>query len=266
MPECVVCGVESSVTAACPHCAAPVCADHRAPADHDCPGVDADHTGGWVLDLDAPGGSDRGEAAPGRADRGATTRGTASPRAVPRPSRSSAWLLVGTLAVVVAVLAVVAAGPTTEAPGGAVVASAGGDGGDLNATRVERLVAERANAERRERGLDPLAYDPALARVGAAHSADMRERGFVGHENPDGEGPAERYAAYGLDCPGGENVYHSPTGGLARSPGALADHVVAAWMDSEGHREAVLRPRFARQGVGVAVGPDGGVWVTQEFC
>jgi uncharacterized protein YkwD len=258
MPECVVCGAESSVTAACPHCAAPVCADHRDPSNHGCRGVDADHTRGWILDLD-------GSASGG--DRGAG-EATAGWRDLLRPSRSGARLAVATLLLLSgAVLAVVVAGPMDDAPGGAVVASADGEGPDRpNETRIERLVAERANAERRERGLDPLAYDRTLARVGGAHSGDMRERGFVGHENPDGEGLRERYAAFGLDCPGGENVYHSPTGGLARSPEALAEHVVAAWMDSEGHREAILKERFTRQGVGVAVGPDGGVWVTQDFC
>ena len=259
MSECVVCGVESSVTASCPHCAAPACADHRSPPNHDCPGVDADHTRGWIVDLDGA------ESAGGRSD---TDEVTASWRDLLRPSGSGARLAVATLLVLsAAVLAVAVAGPTADAPGGAVVASADGEGSDRpNATRIERLIAERANDERRERGLEPLANDPTLARVGESHSADMRERGFVGHKNPDGEGLRERYAAFGLDCPGGENVYHSPTGGLARSPEALAEHVVAAWMDSEGHREALLRERFTRQGVGVAVGPDGGVWVTQDFC
>ena len=37
-------------------------------------------------------------------------------------------------------------------------------------------------------------------------------------------------------------------------------------MDSEGHRAAILKARFIRQGVGVVLGPDGGVWVTQDFC
>jgi uncharacterized protein YkwD len=258
MSECVVCGVESSVTASCPHCAAPVCVDHRDPSSHGCPGVDADHTRGWILDLDgseSADGPDAGEGMEGWRD-------------LLRPSRSGARLAVATLLVLsVAVLAVAVAGPTNDPPGGAVVASTDGEGSDRpNETRIERLVAERANAERRERELDPLAYDPTLARVGESHSEDMRERGFVGHENPDGEGLRERYAAFGLNCPGGENVYHSPTGGLARSPEVLAEHVVAAWMNSEGHREALLRERFTRQGVGVAVGSDGGVWVTQDFC
>ena len=255
MPECVVCGVESSVTASCPHCAGPVCSEHRAPASHDCPGVDAEHTDGWIVDLDGSN-SDGGDG---------DERSAGTQRAFPRPSRSGAWLAAATLAVLVAAVLAVTIGSTADVPGDRGVASAGGEGRP-NETRVERLVAERANAQRRERGLDPLAYDRTLARVGEAHSEDMRERGFVDHENPDGEGLRERYAAFGLDCPGGENVYHAPNGGLARSPAALAEHVVGAWMDSAGHREAILRGRFTRQGVGVVLGPDGRVWVTQAFC
>jgi uncharacterized protein YkwD len=263
MPGCVVCGVESSVTASCPHCATPVCAEHRSPTSHDCRGVEADHTSGWVVDLDGAAS----------ADASANGSDPLGRRAFPRPRGSGTWLAVATLFVLVVAVALVVAGPSTAPPDGAVIASADngsegeGEGAHApNETRVERLVAERVNAERRERGLDPLAYDRTLARVGEAHSADMRERGFVGHENPDGEGLRERYAAFGLDCPGGENVYHSPNGGLASSSRVLADHVVDAWMGSEGHRGAILKDRFVRQGVGVAVGPDGNVWVTQDFC
>lgn len=252
MSECAVCGAETSVTASCPHCAALVCADHRDPGSHDCPGVDADHTGGWIVDLDGrePGGNrERGD-------------GSEDWWGVLRPSRSGAWFAVGTLLLLCATVVV---GPTTDAPDGAVVASS--DVGDRpNETRIERLIAERVNAERRERGLEPLSYDRTLARVGETHGEDMRDRGFVGHENPGGEGLRERYAAFGLDCPGGENVYHSPNGGLARTPEALAAHVVGAWMDSEGHREALLRERFTRQGVGVVLGSEGSVWVTQDLC
>ena len=181
MPACALCGDETSVTASCPHCATPVCAEHRNPPDHDCQGVDADRTVGWVIDLDAPTAGERT----------VCERETPSRRDLLAPSRSSAWLAAGTvLVVVVALLAATALGPATDA--GEVVVSADGESGGLNETRVERLVAERTNAERAERGLDPLAYDRLLARVGEAHGEDMRERRFVGHENPDGERLAER--------------------------------------------------------------------------
>lgn len=73
------------------------------------------------------------------------------------------------------------------------------------------------------------------------------------------EGLAARYAKAGLPCPGGENIYYSPNG-------ALADHVVRSWLNSDGHRETMLRERFDRQGIGVVFGEDGAVWVTQTFC
>jgi uncharacterized protein YkwD len=250
-PECVVCGAETSVTAACPHCATPVCADHRAPAAHACAGVDADRTGGWVVDLDGPMSRAEADARVGTVD---------SWRDLLTPSRSGLRLARGTLLLlVVAVLVGGLAGPQA----GEVVASAGLE--RVNETAVEREIAEEVNGERRKAGLDPLAYDATLASVAGAHSADMCEREFVGHTNPDGEGLGARYAAFGLTCPGGENVYYSANGALAASPGTLADHVVRAWMNSEGHRESLLRERFTRQGIGVAV--DGGaLYVTQEFC
>lgn len=245
-PRCVVCGAETSVTAACAHCAEPVCADHRDPPGHDCPGVDSDVAGGWVIDLDGP----QREPESGADD---------SLRDLLAPSRSGLWLAAGTLFVVcVAVLVVGLAGPQF----GEVVASTGG----LNETAVERAIATEVNRERRAAGLDPLAYDAALAEVGERHSEDMRNRGFVDHTNPDGDTLAERYAEVGLPCPGGENIYYTPNGRLAATPGALADHVVRAWMNSEGHREALLKERFTRQGIGVVVGPDGALYVTQDFC
>lgn len=247
MPSCVVCGTETTVTAACPHCADPVCAEHRPPGAHSCAGVDADRTRGWVVDLDGP-----------QPDRSAPA--DEAWLDLLRPSRGGLWLAGGTLFVVC--LAVLVVGVGVPGLGGEVVASAGVQ----NATAVKDAVVAAVNDARTARGLSALESNATLAAVATAHSEDMRDRGFVGHENPDGEGLAARYATAGLSCPGGENIYHSPNGALAVSPGALADHVVRAWLDSDGHRETLLRERFDRQGIGVVFGPDGGVWVTQTFC
>ena len=247
MPTCVVCGAETTVTASCPHCAEPVCAEHRPPGTHDCAGVDADSTHGWVVDLDGP--------QPDRA-----TPADESWRDLLRPSRGGLWLAAGTLLVVCLALLVVGVG--LPGLGGEVVASAGVG----NTTAVEAAIVGEVNAARTARGLSELETDASLTAVAEAHTADMRDRGFVGHENPDGEGLAARYAERGLTCPGGENIYYSPNGALAVSPGALADHVVRSWLDSAGHRETLLRERFDRQGIAVVFGDDGAVWVTQTFC
>jgi uncharacterized protein YkwD len=162
----------------------------------------------------------------------------------------------GTVVVVVAAVALIA----LAAPGPGAAA-----GDDLNETRVERLVAEEVNDRRAARGLDPLAYDPSLAEVAAYHSRDMHERDYFAHEGPDGERVRDRYARFGIDCNGGENIYLTRAGGLAATERTLADHVVREWMNSEGHREAILKERFTRQGIGIVV-IDGSVYATQNFC
>jgi uncharacterized protein YkwD len=243
--ECAVCGAETTVTDACPHCSTPVCAEHRSPATHEC-GVDSDGRSGWIIDLDAP--------------QEPRERDEESWRELLTPSRAGLWLAAGTLFVLVVAVAVV----SLTGPGlGDVVASATGG---VNETAVERYVASETNERRVAAGLAPLAYDGALATVGRRHSEDMAARSYVGHRNPEGDRLAERYAEAGVTCPGGENIYHTPNGRLASSPGGLADHVVRSWMNSDGHREALLRERFTRQGVGVVLTADGDLYVTQEFC
>jgi len=231
--DCVVCGTQAAVSDACPHCGAACCPDHRAPPAHDCPGTDAGTTGGWRLDLD---GAD----------------------ADPPPERSLSELLrpgIG-LAVVTLLLVVAAVG---------AVAYVGPLGGSLDAADVESHVEDRTNEERRASGLETAEHDADLAAVARAHSRDMRDRGFVNHTDPDGNGPQDRASAAGLDCRIGENIYQAPRGTLASSERALADHVVRAWLDSPGHRETLLEGRYTRQGVGIAVG-EGAVYVTQLFC
>jgi len=244
MAECVVCARETSVTAACPHCGRPVCERHRATDAHDCPGLDAERTTGWVIDLDGP------------QPKPAADDGDPGLRDLLTPSRSGAYMAAGSaLVVLVAVLLVVVVAP---GPGAAA-------GDDLNETRVERLIAEEVNDRRVERGLEPLAYDESLAAVAAGHSRDMHERDYFAHEAPDGARVDDRYARMGIDCNGGENIYLTRAGGLAASERTLADHVVREWMNSEGHREAILRDRYTGQGIGIVVA-DGAVYATQNFC
>jgi hypothetical protein len=204
--------------------------------------VDAEHTRGWVVDLDGP-------------QRAAETPADDSLADLLRLSRAGLWLAAGTLFVVLAAVVVVGVG--LPGLGGEVVASAGA--GATNETAVERAVVAEVNEARAARGLGELSTNGSLVVVVERHTLDMCERGFEGHENPDGDGVRERYATAGLWCPGEENIYYSPNG-------ALADHVVRSWLNSDGHRETIVAERFDRQGLAVVFGEDGEVWVTQTFC
>ena len=110
------------------------------------------------------------------------------------------------------------------------------------------------NAQRAAAGCGALVADPALAAVARAHSADMRDRHFFSHTNPDGLDPFDRAAAAGLSARAENIAYGQP------DPAAVMD----AWMNSAGHRANILDCSLTRLGVGVAEGA-GGPWWTQLF-
>jgi uncharacterized protein YkwD len=235
--ECAVCGADVDLSDACSHCGATCCAEHRSPSGHGCPGLEPGTADGRRLDL--------GATAPER--RPPEQHGGP----IPDLLRSGLGLAVATAVVVAVALGAVGFGGTTD--------------GSLDAAAVETAIADRAVEERLAAGAGPVATDPELAAVARAHSRDMRERGYVNHTSPGGDGPQDRVDAAGLDCLAGENIYFSPRGAAAGEEERLADHVVDAWLDSPGHRETLLRGRYTRQGIGVAFGDDA-VYVTQLFC
>ena len=178
-PDCAVCGQETTVSDACPHCGAACCLDHRPPPAHDCEGTEAGTTDGWRLDLDDAG-------------------------ADPPPERPLSGLLrpgIG-LAVLTVLLVLAAVG---------AVAYVGPLDGGLDADNVETAIEQRSDEERRAAGAGATDHDPELAAVARAHSRDMRDRGFVNHTNPDGEEPADRAEAAGLDCAPGESSHERTT-------------------------------------------------------
>jgi uncharacterized protein YkwD len=111
------------------------------------------------------------------------------------------------------------------------------------------------NRERAANGCRPLAADPRLEAVAAAHSADMRERGFFDHVNPAGQSPFDRAEAAGVPARA-ENIARGQVDAAA---------VMESWMSSSGHRANILDCGLARLGVGIADG-GGGPWWTQLFA
>lgn len=137
--------------------------------------------------------------------------------------------------------------PAAPAPPPPAAVPAGSD----RAAQVLALV----NQARASAGCRPLAADARLAAVAAAHSADMRDRGFFDHVNLAGLSPFDRAEAAGVSARA-ENIARGQ-----RDPAA----VMTAWMNSAGHRANILDCGLTRLGVGIADG-GGGPWWTQLFA
>lgn len=109
------------------------------------------------------------------------------------------------------------------------------------------------NGERADAGLPPLAGNTKLDQSSLGHSQDMVANGYFAHESQDGRDVVERVRATGyIPADGewtvGENLAWG-TGTLATPKG-----IVQAWMNSQGHRENILRSGFKEVGLGIAVG------------
>ncbi|OGM87447.1 hypothetical protein A2616_00705 [Candidatus Woesebacteria bacterium RIFOXYD1_FULL_33_11] len=126
----------------------------------------------------------------------------------------------------------------------------------LNITKFQITIDEKSetemfkkvNEERRKLAIQELTWNPDLVPVARSHAKDMWERSYFSHYSPEGKDVGDRLQAasikYGF---AGENLALAPTLGTAHT----------GLMNSKGHRENILEPRFKRIGIGVI---DNGVY------
>lgn len=152
---------------------------------------------------------------------------------------------------------------------------------------LERRVHELINKERKKNKATALEFDGQLSRIASAHSADMAKRHFFNHVNPDGKNATDRGKLAGYFCRKvyvgffteglAENIYQGHLYSQIRISGNLrsydwysaedlAEVVVKGWMDSPGHRRNILEKTYEKTGIGIAIGDDDTVFVTQVFC
>ena len=92
----------------------------------------------------------------------------------------------------------------------------------------------------------PLTLDRTLDSVAHGHAADMAEHNYFEHQDLAGHTPADRVRAVGYrEKLVGENIAFGPR---------TADEVVQGWLDSPGHCENIMDPRFAQMGIAYAAG------------
>lgn len=121
---------------------------------------------------------------------------------------------------------------------------------------AEKEIWALVNQERRTRGLAELSFDDDLRDVGREHCKDMFERSYFSHYTPEGESPFDRIDKAGIEyVSAGENLAYAPSVALAHQ----------GLMNSQGHRENILRESFGTLGVGVIDGGIYGKMFCQEF-
>jgi uncharacterized protein YkwD len=123
---------------------------------------------------------------------------------------------------------------------------------------IERALFESVNKERAARDLPALRLSSPLSDVARQHSEEMARLGRLSHESAAGGTLKERLERARIaNALSAENVAR----GDSFDPALIHE----ALMGSEGHRENILLPNVDEVGIGVALGPDGDHYVTQDF-
>jgi uncharacterized protein YkwD len=118
----------------------------------------------------------------------------------------------------------------------------GVDGG----TADERAIFDQINGERVSAGLAPLGWSDQVANVARSHAADMNQLGYFDHGSstrPYRDDAGQTIRENWLPHPRLEFVYpgHFSRAGenIAQTRNPVGD-AVGMWMESEGHRAAIL--------------------------
>lgn len=129
-----------------------------------------------------------------------------------------------------------------------------------NSDELANEVLALVNAERTNRGLNPLSLNPLLSQIAEDYACEMIEENFFAHENPNepGVGPGQRAIDAGyIFLAIGENLAGGQTSPV---------QVMREWMAStQGHRENILSPQWSEIGIAVRTGGEFGIYWVQEF-
>lgn len=122
--------------------------------------------------------------------------------------------------------------------------------------QAEAQMLALVNEERAALGLRPLALDPRLIPVARSHSEEMFRLRYFGHVSPVTGSPFDRLDKARIPYSrAGENLAYAHSVAVAHR----------GLMQSQGHRENILRPEFTRIGIGVISAGAYGRMFTQLF-
>lgn len=108
---------------------------------------------------------------------------------------------------------------------------------------MEKQIFDITNVMRNNYGMSKLKWEEAVSEVAFMHSKDMADNDYFSHDSLDGRGLKERLAVKDIFyLSAGENI-------AAQYPDAPA--AMEGWLNSEGHREALLNDEYTHLGAGV---------------
>jgi len=140
---------------------------------------------------------------------------------------------------------------------------------DPRITRLEAELIDLVNGERVAMGLGQLTFDPRMAEIARAHSAEMRDLHYFSHQSPTArlENPMDRYCLGMGSTPHivAENIYWA-RGGHSFLNDVDLHQAHEDLMHSPGHRANILDPDINRIGIGIVSDGSGAIWITQLFA
>jgi hypothetical protein len=119
-----------------------------------------------------------------------------------------------------------------------------------------QILLQDLNQSRSDNGLEPLAWDPALAVAAQRHAELMANAGVLEHQLPGEPGLAERCGAAGA-------LFSSIAENIAE--GGSLHQIHASWMGSSAHHDNILSHVFAVVGIGVAR-RGGTIYAVEDFA
>jgi len=120
----------------------------------------------------------------------------------------------------------------------------------VNLLEVEEAVFAMTNDIRRKNCLPILLKDEICRDAARGHSADMANRNYFSHTDPENRSLKDRLPANLSTRQWGENIW-TGSGYDTRQSHNLAQKIIVGWMNSPGHRKNILDPGYTHLGVGV---------------
>lgn len=108
---------------------------------------------------------------------------------------------------------------------------------------LQQQIFDLTNVVRKHHQINELIWDDDVSEVAYKHSEDMSDNNYFSHYRQDGDGLKERLAE--------KDIYYLSAGENIAAQHSDAMAAVHGWINSEGHREALLNDDFNYLGVGV---------------